>query len=151
MNKIRAARAQRLIDGLIGEAHRSWPGMVFILQLPSGEEMLLPRHRAEANAGDDHHSGYLQQYVLPHCTVDPTRSRNGRCSVRPVPGISGCSEVPVYVLDLQSGLVTIVRNCQRQQRRRIVVGPRGAPHRGSASSTDRPCWSCNPLPGNIFC
>jgi hypothetical protein len=99
-------RTRRLIDALIDHAHLEWPTVTFVLRLPSGEELLVPRHvngLAQCQSG---HAGYYSHHVRPFCQFDPVPRHRGSCRVAPLPG--GSIDVPTYVVDLRSGVLETV-------------------------------------------
>lgn len=113
MRGSRTAHARRLIDDLIDRAHSEWPSVTFILTLPTGEQVLLPRHRAGLTACDDEHSGYFSSVIRPHCTADPVPRAGGICRMVPSgrppahPPKGGSTRgPPEYRLELRSGEVT---------------------------------------------
>ena len=108
--------APALIDGLIDRAHIDWPETSFILALPSGEGVFMPRHTDGPPCAADH-SGYFRQYVLPFCQVDPTRS-GGQCRMKPFAVDEQPAMSPFYEIDLRSGM--------------LVLGSGPAPHRDPA-------------------
>jgi hypothetical protein len=97
-------RTRRLIDGLIDHAHAQWPTITFVLQLPSGEEILVPRHINGLPQCGPQHIGYYSRQVRPFCQFDPVPRHRGSCRVAPIAGAS--PEVPSYSVDLQSGVLT---------------------------------------------
>lgn len=98
-------RAPSLIDGLIDRAHVAWPETSFILSLPSGEQIFMPRHTGGAPCGAEH-SGYFRRLVLPFCRVDRSR-RGGRCRMTPVALDGSSAPVPFYEVDLRSGMLVL--------------------------------------------
>lgn len=109
-------RAPGLIDGLIGRVHNDWPETAFVLALPSGEEVFVPRHAAGPPCAADH-SGYFRECVLPFCATDPTRS-GGRCRMKPLAVDEQPALMPFYEIDLRSGM--------------LVMGAGPGPHRDRA-------------------
>ena len=106
MGRSRAARTRRLIDGLIDRAHSDWPAVTFVLALPSGEQVLLPRHLAGLAPCDDRHSGYFSSVVRPHCAAEPVQRVRGTCRMVPLRG--SARHPPEYRLELRSGEVVTV-------------------------------------------
>jgi len=98
-------RAPTLIDGLIDRVHLDWPQMSFILALPSGERVFMPRH-TDGPPCVAAHSGYFRQFVLPFCQVDPTRS-GGRCRMTPVAVDEQPALTPFYEIDLRSAMLVM--------------------------------------------
>jgi len=98
-------RTPALIDGLIDRVHLDWPETSFILALPSGEQVFVPRHAAGPRCTDDH-SGYFGRFVLPYCPVDQTRG-GGRCRMTPFAVDQQPTSMPFYEVDLASGLLVM--------------------------------------------
>jgi len=126
VNRTRLIRAGRLIDGLINGVHHRWPGAAFIIKLPTGEELLVPRHGAGATECTNSHSSYFRLRVLPYCEVNPTPRLPGKCTLRPVVGIDGGAYIPAYSLDLGSGLVTEVERSSNEAAAWPVIGSMSA-------------------------
>ena len=97
--------APTLIDGLIDRVHIDWPETSFILTLPTGEQIFMPRHTDGPRCAADH-SGYFRHWVLPFCAVDPTRS-GGRCRMNPVAVGEQPALTPFYEIDLRSGMLVM--------------------------------------------
>lgn len=106
MGGSRDARTRRLIDGLIDRAHSEWPSVTFVLALPTGEEVLLPRHLAGLAPCDGQHSGYFNTVIRPHCAADPVPRVRGTCRMVPLRG--SARHPPEYRLELRSGQVITV-------------------------------------------
>ena len=97
--------APTLIDGLIDRVHLDWPETSFILALPSGEQVFIPRH-TDGPPCAAAHSGYFRQFVLPFCVVDPTLG-GGRCRMTPVAVDEQPALTPFYDIDLRSGTLVM--------------------------------------------
>lgn len=100
-----AERTPALIDGLIDRVHLDWPETSFILALPSGEQVFVPRHSAGPRCTTDH-SGYCGRFVLPYCAADQTRGR-GRCRMTPFAVDEPPTSTPFYEVDLPSGMLVM--------------------------------------------
>lgn len=98
-------RAPRLIDGLIDRVHLDWPETSFILWLPCGEQIFVPRHAGGGPCGAQH-SGYFRRLVLPFCQVGPS-CRGGRCRMTPVALDGHSAPAPFYEVDLRSGMLVL--------------------------------------------
>jgi len=98
-------RAPTLIDGLIDRVHIDWPETSFILALPSGVQVFVPRHSAGPRCTADH-SGYFGRFVLPYCAVDQTRG-GGRCRMTPFAVDGQPTLTPFYEVDLGSGMLVM--------------------------------------------
>ena len=94
----------RLIDGLIDRVHEEWPAITFILELPNGEQVLLPRHIVGLDPCLEHHAGYFSSVVRPLCAAAPTTRSRGCCWM--VPLRDSPSQPPDYCLELRTGLVS---------------------------------------------
>ena len=106
MGGSRAAQTRRLIDELIDRAHSEWPSVTFVLALPSGEQVLLPRHLAGLAPCADQHDGYFNTVIRPHCAADPVPRVRGTCRMVPLRG--SARHPPEYRLELRSGEVVTV-------------------------------------------
>jgi len=118
-----AARAARLIDALIDQAHRDWSGTCFVLRLPSGEQVFVPAHRSAGPPCALGHAGYLRDRVRPFCEVDPTL-HGGICSMTPLALDQNPSAAPVYQVDLGSGALSSARHLPAAASDRLA-GPLG--------------------------
>jgi len=96
-------RAPALIDGLIDRVHLDWPETSFVLALPSGEQVFVPRHAAGPRCTADH-AGYFGRFVRPYCAVDQSRGE-GRCRMTPFAVDEQPSPTPFYEVDIASGLL----------------------------------------------
>lgn len=100
----RSSRAGQLIDGLIDRVHQEWPSTTFILELPTGEQVLLPRHAVGLEPCRESHAGYFSSVVRPLCAAAPTPRSRGWCWM--VPLRDSQTQPPDYCLELRSGMVT---------------------------------------------
>ncbi len=114
MGGSRAAQLARLIDGLIDRAHSEWPSVTFVLALPSGERVLLPRHLAGTGPCEGRHSGYFTTVIRPHCAADPAPHARGTCLMVPLRG--SARPAPEYRLELRSGQVVTSASADRTAR-----------------------------------
>ncbi len=117
-------RARQLIDALIDRVHTDWPTVAFVLRLPSGEQVMLPRHQegmAECAPG---HSRYFSDRVRPFCEVDPTPCHGGRCWATPLTPENDPSDIPVYVVDRRLGILTARKSARGHT---STAPPRGLP------------------------
>jgi hypothetical protein len=106
MGGSRTAHTRQLIDGLIDRAHSEWPTVTFVIALPSGEQVLVPRHLAGLASCDGQHSGYFNTVIRPRCGSDPVPRVRGTCRMVPLRGSS--RHPPEYRLELRSGEVVTV-------------------------------------------
>ena len=99
------ARARQLIDALIDRVHTDWPTVAFVLRLPSGEQVMLPRHRQGAAECADGHTGYCADRILPFCQAHPTPRHGGRCWATPLTTKDDPTTIPSYIADRRLGVV----------------------------------------------
>lgn len=81
-------RVARLIDELIDRAHGRCPDHQFTLQLPTGEDVLVPRHDPVTHCAALGHSGYFLTLIAPLLGVWPTdgvRRGDQLCSILALP------------------------------------------------------------------
>jgi hypothetical protein len=111
------AHARQLVDGLIDRVHSEWPSVTFVMAFPTGEQVLLPPHRAGLPPCEHAHDGYFNAVIGPHCAADPLPRARGTCRLVPLRGTS-----PEYWLELRSGTVSTRPPTRRNRPTREASG-----------------------------